>query len=53
LNHTNLGEPTGGGTPLGGQTTVNNVNGGTITGTAIFPPAGSARTGQLGLRWSW
>ena len=53
LNHTNLGEPTGGGTPLGGQTIVNNVNGGTITGTAIFPPAGSARTGQLGLRWSW
>jgi len=51
--HTNLGEPTGGGTPLGGQTTVNHVNGGTITGTAIFPPAGSARTGQLGLRWSW
>jgi hypothetical protein len=53
LNHTNLGEPTGGGTPLGGQTTVNNVNGGTITGTAIFPPAGSARTGQLGLRWNF
>jgi hypothetical protein len=53
LNHTNLGEPTGGGTPLGGQATVNNVNGGTITGTAIFPPAGSPRTGQLGLRWSW
>jgi hypothetical protein len=53
LNHTNLGEPTGGGTPLGGQTTVNNINGGTITGTAIFPPAGSARTGQLGLRWNF
>jgi len=53
LNHTNLGEPTGGGTPLGGQATVNNVNGGSITGTAIFPPAGSARTGQVGLRWNF
>jgi hypothetical protein len=53
LNHFNYGEPTGGGTPLGGQTTVNNANGGKITGTAIFPPAGSPRTGQVGLRWSF
>jgi hypothetical protein len=53
LNHTNLGEPTGGGSPLLGQTTVNNSNGGKITSTAVFPPAGSARTGQLGLRWSF
>lgn len=53
LNHTNLGEPTGGGTPLGGQTTVNNANGGKITGTHIFPPAGSPRTGQVGLRWNF
>jgi hypothetical protein len=53
LNHFNYGEPTGGGTPLGGQTTVNNANGGKITSTAIFPPAGSPRTGQVGLRWSF
>jgi len=32
---------------------VNNVNGGKITATSIFPPAGAARTGQLGLRWSF
>jgi hypothetical protein len=30
--------------------TVNNANGGVITSTHIFPPAGSARTGLLGLR---
>ena len=42
LNHVNLGEP---------NTVVNNVNGGKITSTAVFPPAGSARTGQLGFRW--
>ena len=53
LNHTNLGEPTGGGTPLGGQTIVNNANGGKITGTHIFPPAGSPRTGQFGIRWNF
>jgi hypothetical protein len=40
LNHTNLGEPSGGG---GGATglVVNNTNGGKITGTHIFPAAGS------------
>jgi hypothetical protein len=53
LNHLNLGEPTAGGTPLGGQTIVNNANAGRITGTHIFPPAGSPRTGQLGLRWNF
>jgi hypothetical protein len=53
LNHTNLGEPSGGGSPLPGQVTVNNVNGGKITATHIFPPAGAARTGQLGVRWSF
>jgi hypothetical protein len=53
LNHTNLGEPTGGGSPLQGLTTVNNANGGRITGTHIFPPAGSPRTGQVGLRWNF
>jgi hypothetical protein len=53
LNHTNLGEPSGGGSPLPGQVTVNNANGGKITATHIFPPAGGARTGQLGLRWSF
>jgi hypothetical protein len=44
LNHENLGEP---------NLVVNNVNGGKITSTAIFPPAGSPRTGQLLLRWSF
>ncbi len=53
LNHPNFGEPTGGGSPQQGQTTVNNANGGRITSTHIFPPAGGARTGQLGLRWSF
>jgi hypothetical protein len=27
--------------------------GGKITSTHIFPPAGSPRTGQLGLRWNF
>jgi hypothetical protein len=44
LNHTNLGQP---------LMTVNNVNGGSITSTHIFPPAGSPRTGQLSLRYSF
>ena len=53
LNHPNLGEPSGGGSPLPGQVVTNNANGGKITATAIFPPAGSARTGQVGVRWSF
>jgi hypothetical protein len=53
VNHLNLGEPTAGGTPLGGQTIVNNANAGRITGSNIFPPAGSPRTGQLGVRWNF
>jgi hypothetical protein len=32
---------------------VNNANGGKITSTHIFPQAGSARTGQLGIRWNF
>jgi hypothetical protein len=52
LNHVNLGEPTAGGTS-GGTTTVNNANGGRITSSHIFPPAGGPRTGQIGLRWSF
>ncbi len=44
LNHANLGQP---------NMTVNNVNGGVITSTHVFPPAGSPRTGQLSLRWSY
>ncbi len=42
LNHLNYGQP---------NVTVNNANGGTITSSHIFPAAGSARTGLLGLRW--
>lgn len=53
LNHFNYGEPTAGGSPLPGMTVVNNANGGKITSTAIFPPAGSPRTGQVGLRWNF
>jgi len=41
LNHVNYGQP---------LMTVNTANGGVITSTAVFPPAGSARTGLLGLR---
>jgi hypothetical protein len=51
LNHVNLGEPSNGGAT--GTAIVNNANGGKITATHIFPPAGSARTGQLGIRWSF
>jgi hypothetical protein len=42
LNHVNLGQP---------NMTIDNANGGVTTSTHIFPPAGSARTGQLSLRW--
>jgi hypothetical protein len=52
-NHLTLGEPTAGATPLPGQTIVNNANAGRITGSHIFPPAGSPRTGQLALRWNF
>jgi hypothetical protein len=51
LNHVNLGEPSGGGGATG--VVVNNANGGKITSTHIFPAAGSPRTGQLGIRWSF
>jgi hypothetical protein len=44
LNHVNWGEP---------SMTVTASSAGRISSTAIFPPAGSARTGQLGLRWSF
>jgi hypothetical protein len=44
LNHVNLGQP---------AMTVNNATGGVITSTHIFPPAGSARTGLLHLRWTY
>ncbi|HWC96912.1 MAG TPA: TonB-dependent receptor [Candidatus Sulfopaludibacter sp.] len=53
LNHVNYGEPTGGGSPLQSQTTVNNSNAGKITSTAVFPPAGSPRIGQLAIRWNF
>jgi hypothetical protein len=44
FNHFNYGQP---------NMTVNNVAGGTITSTHIFPPAGSPRTGQLSLRFTF
>lgn len=42
LNHVNLGQP---------NMTVNVAQGGSITSTHVFLPAGSPRTGQLSLRW--
>jgi hypothetical protein len=44
INHVNYGEP---------NMQVNNVNGGVITSTHIFPAAGAARTGQLFGRWNF
>jgi hypothetical protein len=44
LNRVNLGQP---------NMTVNNANGGVITSTHIFPPAGAPRSGQLSLRYSF
>lgn len=44
LNHVNLGQP---------NLTVNNANGGVVTSTHIFPPAGASRTGQMSLRWTF
>jgi hypothetical protein len=45
LNHVNLGAPS---TTINSQATV-----ATITATHVFAPAGTARTGQLSLRWSF
>ncbi len=51
LNHTNLGDPVAGsGT---GTVIVANGNAGKITQTALFPVAGSPRTGLLAFRWSF
>ena len=44
LNHANYGPP---------NMTVNNVNGGVVTSTHTFLPAGSPRQGQLNLRWKF
>jgi hypothetical protein len=44
LNHVNYGQP---------NMTVNNANGGVITSTHVFLPAGSPRQGQLNLRWKF
>jgi hypothetical protein len=50
LNHVNLGEPL---SSSQGFLTVTTANAGKITTTHVFPPAGSARSGMLGLRWSF
>ncbi len=44
LNHLNPGEP---------NTGINNANAGVITATHVFPPAGSPRTGQVFLRFTF
>jgi hypothetical protein len=50
LNHVNLGEPL---SSSQSYLTVTTANAGKITSTHIFPPAGSPRSGMLGLRWSF
>ena len=44
MNHMNPGQP---------NMTVNNANGGVITATHTFIPAGAPRQGQLSLRWKF
>jgi hypothetical protein len=55
LNHVNYGQPLLGsfGPANGVGVLAVGTNAGAITGTHIFPPAGSPRTGQLSLRWSF
>jgi hypothetical protein len=48
LNHVNLGEPL---SSSQSYLTVTTANAGKITSTHVFPPAGSPRSGMLGLRW--
>lgn len=55
LNHVNYGQPTAQAapTPNGQSVLAVGTNAGLIAGTHTFPPAGSPRTGQLNLRWSF
>ncbi len=55
LNHVNYGQPTAqtAPTPNGQSVLAVGTNSGLIAGTHTFPPAGSPRTGQLNLRWSF
>lgn len=55
LNHVNYGQPLAASPPTANGQSVLAVgsNAGVITGTAIFPPAGSPRTGLLNFRWSF
>jgi hypothetical protein len=50
LNHVNLGEPL---SSSQSYLTVTTANAAKITSTHVFPPAGSPRSGMLGLRWSF
>ena len=50
LNHVNLGEPLSSSQSF---LTVTTANAGKITTTHVFPPAGSPRSGMVGLRWSF
>ena len=54
LNHLNLGDPVSSGDTSGvstGNVVIANGNAGKITQTALFPVAGSPRTGMMGFRW--
>jgi hypothetical protein len=54
LNHRNLGDPVSSGDTSGvstGNVVIGNANSGKITQTALFPVAGSPRTGMMGFRW--
>jgi hypothetical protein len=55
LNHVNYGQPTAQAapTPNGQSVLAIGTNAGLISGTHVFPPAGSMRTGLLNLRWSF
>lgn len=54
LNHLNLGDPVSSGDTSGvstGNVVIANGNAGKITQSALFPVAGSPRTGMMGFRW--
>lgn len=55
LNHVNYGQPTAqtAPTPNGQSVLALGQNAGLISGTHVFPPAGSMRTGQMNFRWSF
>jgi hypothetical protein len=53
LNHLNYGQPAGASYSNGTGALAIGSSAGIISGTAIFPPAGTMRTGQLSFRWTF